>query len=234
MSLQDVDDVLKFIEGSVSAAKESSEKRRAKKERQRAQRAEEARKREEQEELRKREQMTSRENENQTKKTQATANSARQNLTSRGMDKSMETITNKINSTEINKDSKSKSSNNTKSLEALKLKQMQELQQLQLMHLRQIHEQQLKIAMAEGGVRMTEAAAKEEVCSQLECTHEETLEEICEYTSTYFCTCTLRNCLKPLICSKPGQLFYKLRSTEFPVLPNEKTIQTLDYNFVFK
>ena len=181
--MQDVDDVLKFIEGSVSAAKESSEKRRAKKERQRAQRAEEARKREE--ELRKREQMTSRENENQTKKTQATANSARQNLTSRGTDKSMETITNKINSMEINKDSKSKSSNNTKSLEALKLKQMQELQQLQLMHLRQIHEQQLKIAMAEGGVRMTEAAAKEEVCSQLECTHEETLEEICEY-STYF------------------------------------------------
>ena len=187
--MQDVDDVLKFIEGSVSAAKESSEKRRAKKERQRAQRAEEARKREEQEELRKREEkMTSRENENQTKKTQATANSARQNLTSsRGTDKSMETITNKINSMEINKDSKSKSSNNTKSLEALKLKQMQELQQLQLMHLRQIHEQQLKIAMAEGGVngvRMTEAAAKEEVCSQLECTHEETLEEICEY-STY-------------------------------------------------
>ena len=202
--MQDVDDVLKFIEGSVSA-KESSEKRRAKKERQRAQRAEEARKREEQE-LRKREQMTSRENENQTKKTQATANSARQNLTSRGMDKSMETITNKINSMEINKDSKSKSSNNTKSLEALKLKQMQELQQLQLMHLRQIHEQQLKIAMAEGGVRMTEAAAKEEVCSQLECTHEETLEEICEY-STYF---ALANCNDSLIfglcVSEPGSL----------------------------
>ena len=207
MSLQDVDDVLKFIEGSVSA-KESSEKRRAKKERQRAQRAEEARKREE--ELRKREQMTSRENENQTKKTQATANSARQNLTSRGTDKSMETITNKINSMEINKDSKSKSSNNTKSLEALKLKQMQELQQLQLMHLRQIHEQQLKIAMAEGGVngvRMTEAAAKEEVCSQLECTHEETLEEICEYSTYFFHLHFEEVSQNPSLCSTAGQLF---------------------------
>ena len=78
-------------------------------------------------------------------------------------------------------DNTSNKSLDSKSLEALKLKQMRELQELQLQHLRQIHEQQLKLAMAQGEILMKDLAeAKEKVCSDLECTHEETLEEICE------------------------------------------------------
>ena len=83
----------------------------------------------------------------------------------------------KDSTNDSNKDS-SKDSKDSKGLEALKLKQMRELQQLQLMHLRQIHEQQLRLAMAEGKIV---EKAKEEVCSRLECTHEETLEEICKF-----------------------------------------------------